>query len=113
MAVPPTRPWFRFHLSTVVVAILMTGGFIGLNFNVEHPPFTGWDRFDESLSTGFLASNTTVGFPFSIYDIRVWRDPHSIQGGIQVLGIILNLMVLVFSIFVVKVLVNWLIQRKE
>jgi hypothetical protein len=31
MSEKPTRPWFRFHLSTAVLAILVTGTFIGLN----------------------------------------------------------------------------------
>ena len=110
------RKWFQFHLSTFVISMLMAGGFVGLNVAVHHPPFDSWDGLDQMLGDGFIVSKTSVGFPFPIYATRVWRDPHSVQGGVSIPGIVLNLVILAFSILAVNVcfeLLIWCVHRRE
>ena len=42
MSEKPKRPWFRFHLLTAVLMMLLSGLFLGLNLQQHpNPPFAG------------------------------------------------------------------------
>lgn len=109
----PGRRWFHFQLSTVMIAMVITGAFIGLNLVVRHPSFDDWDGLDQIIGEGFVVSKTSFGFAFAIYDVRVWRSPSVVQEGVGIFEVLGNLVALAVSIFFAKVAFNVLIRYFE
>ena len=76
MSDKPKRPWFRFHLSTAIVSLILLGAFVGFNFqayttHIQTTRFSGLliqnhpcAEFDDVMIRLTRGGESWYGWPF-------------------------------------------------
>ncbi|MCY3018878.1 MAG: hypothetical protein NTW87_07610 [Planctomycetota bacterium] len=109
---PKKRPWLQFHLSTAVVLMFVAAGLLWLNMRDRHSLF---------LETVWA---TQYGWPFVAaekprYQYVIPGSPTIITGPaanrihVSIVGVVADCIVALVVLFVVGVLCERLIRRKE